>query len=200
MLTLSRPCRVQPGGKSVHSNPQSWNKHANIIFLDQPVGSGFSYANGGLPSTPASVAKAAVDVHAFLRLFFDRFPELGLKSFHIAAESYGGHWAPEIASAILHANRATNRTINLASVMLGNAMTDPLRQLPKLPEYICDGPYAFLEPGSKECTTLHNMATRCERMIKACYDYNNAFTCTPAEVYCRRLMNPALSQYMSSVL
>jgi cathepsin A (carboxypeptidase C) len=192
----------------VESNPHSWNEHANMIFLDQPVEAGFSYADGGLPSTPMSAAKAAVDVYAFLQLFFERFPELGHKPFHIAGEvfalhtmrthlltrdqSWGGHFVPQIASLIFNKNKATNNKIDLASIMIGNGMTDPLRQFPPLAEYMCEGPYALLESGSKECTALYEKSVRCERMIQACYDYQNALVCAPAERYCWGLMQPAL--------
>jgi cathepsin A (carboxypeptidase C) len=135
-------------------------------------------------------------VHIFLQLFFERFPELGKKPFHLAGESWGGHFVPHIASNIFHGNRdidagrASGNKINLASIMIGNGMTDALHQFPPLAEYMCEGPYALLQSGSKECAALYDKSMRCERMVKACYDYNNPLVCMPAERYCWGLMNP----------
>lgn len=40
------PCRVKDeSSTAVH--PKSWNTNANIFFVDQPIGVGFSYAEYG---------------------------------------------------------------------------------------------------------------------------------------------------------
>jgi carboxypeptidase C (cathepsin A) len=40
------PCRVVDAN-STKFHPKSWNSNANIFFVDQPVGVGFSYADHG---------------------------------------------------------------------------------------------------------------------------------------------------------
>jgi len=40
------PCRVTSENETVF-HPESWNANANIFFVDQPVGVGFSYAEYG---------------------------------------------------------------------------------------------------------------------------------------------------------
>lgn len=37
------PCYVLPDSNSTEENQWSWNEHANMLYLDQPVGTGYSY-------------------------------------------------------------------------------------------------------------------------------------------------------------
>jgi cathepsin A (carboxypeptidase C) len=121
-------------GKEHDIQPHSWTNRANIIFLDQPVGVGYSYSSDG--STVNTSPAAGLDVYAFLELFVNRFPKYARLPFHIAAESYGGTYAPNIASVIYKKNKelaaAPNpklARINLASVILANGITDPYTQM-----------------------------------------------------------------------
>jgi carboxypeptidase C (cathepsin A) len=63
------PCNVQPDGNSTKVNPYAWNEKANMIFIDQPVGVGFSYADHSVHVD--TTEQAAIDLHAFLVLFYE---------------------------------------------------------------------------------------------------------------------------------
>ena len=41
------PCRITNATEGPHPFKEAWNANANIFFIDQPVGVGFSYANHG---------------------------------------------------------------------------------------------------------------------------------------------------------
>lgn len=94
-------------------NKFSWNSNSSVIFLDQPVNVGYSYSDTATKSTAA----AAEDVYAFLTLFFEKFPQYGKQDFHIAGESYAGHYIPTFAAKILEHE---DRNINLKSILIGN--------------------------------------------------------------------------------
>ncbi|EEC00067.1 hypothetical protein MPER_00072, partial [Moniliophthora perniciosa FA553] len=73
-------------------------------------------------------AVGAQDVYAFFQLFYDRFPEYATLPLHIAGESYGGVYVPNIANTVYQHNKDVAvglRHINLASVILANAISDP---------------------------------------------------------------------------
>ncbi|KAH9975097.1 serine carboxypeptidase [Lactifluus volemus] len=184
------PCRVIDKGKNTTFHPHSWNEHANIIFLDQPVGVGYSYSSDG--STVNTSPVAGLDVYAFLELFITRFPKYAALPFHLAAESYGGTYAPNIASVIHKKNKELAfapvpklAKINLASIILANGLTDPYTQIPSVPDYACDGPYPIYDdPEGAECRALRSKVPTCQRLIKTCYDYESRLTCVPAALYC----------------
>ncbi|KAF8894827.1 carboxypeptidase C [Infundibulicybe gibba] len=193
------PCSVVDNGRNTTWNPYSWNTNANVIFLDQPVNVGFSYAEDGTTVNTSPVA--GKDVYAFLELFLNRFPKYASQPFHIAAESYGGTYGPNIANVIYQANKQLALAptpglipIKLASVILANGLTDPLIQMASIPDYVCDGPYpVYDDPDGPQCMALRSKVPTCERLIKACYQFNSRFTCVPALLYCNsQLMGPLM--------
>jgi cathepsin A (carboxypeptidase C) len=196
------PCRVVEGGNRTAFHQQSWNTDSNVIFLDQPVGTGFSYSDHGLPTTPTA-HEAAKDVYAFLQLFIARFSEYADQPLHVAGESWGGHFVPNIGSVIYHKNKELVahpdpylKKINLASLLIGNGMTDPYRQFDPIPEFLCLGPYAIFDPPSPQCKSLREMVPNCKKLTKSCYDYQNPLVCTPAELYCWRMVQPVVGKLL----
>ncbi|KAF7777651.1 hypothetical protein Agabi119p4_3723 [Agaricus bisporus var. burnettii] len=193
------PCRVSNEGHNTTYNPFSWNTHTNLLFLDQPVNVGYSYADDG--TTVSTSPAAGKDVHAFLELFLSRFPEYSTQPFHLAAESYGGTYAPNIAKVIHEANKKLavaptpgHKHINLASVVLANGATNQYVQMASIPDYVCEGPFPIYDdPQGPQCQALRSKVPTCQRLIKACYTFDSRFTCAPANVYCNsQLLGPLM--------
>ena len=82
------PCVINNFGNGTEYNEHGWSEDANIIFVDQPAGVGFSYIDEGV-LIPSTSFTAAEDMHHFLQLFTsDVFPDLLGRDFHITGESY----------------------------------------------------------------------------------------------------------------
>jgi len=185
------PCRIANEGKNVTWNPYSWNENFNILFVDQPVGVGFSYQDVDGPKVDRSW-QAGEDMNAFFQLFFSRFPEYANANFHMAGESYGGTYVPNSAAVVYKHNRALQarpipglRKINLASVILANGLSDPYIQFAAFGEWLCEGPYAIFEdPNDPQCRSWRRKAQICAKWTQACYIFGTTFVCSNAEKYC----------------
>ncbi|ODV71319.1 S10 family peptidase CYBJADRAFT_169538 [Cyberlindnera jadinii NRRL Y-1542] len=164
-------------------NPYSWNSNASVIFLEQPIGVGYSYGEEEVTNSYA----AAKDVFVFLELFFQKFPKFASNDFHVAGESYAGHYIPAIASEII--NHA-DRSFELTSVLIGNGITDSLVQNDYYEPMACGkgGYKPVLE--KEQCEGMQTTAKRCSQLTKACYKAQSAFACVPAMLYCNRLLEP----------
>lgn len=175
------PARIDKKLRVVN-NPYSWNNNATVIFLDQPVNTGYSYTEG---DTVSDTVAASKDTYAFLQLFFQQFPEYSHLPFHIAGESYAGHYIPVFASQILS---HPERNFNLSSVLIGNGLTDPLRQYDEYEPMACGegGAPSVLSPD--QCEGMKNAQPRCNNLINACYNTQSAWICTPAAIYCNNAM------------
>ncbi|KAK0711425.1 Alpha/Beta hydrolase protein [Lasiosphaeris hirsuta] len=159
------------------NNEFSWNANASVIFLDQPVNVGYSYSGSAVSNTVA----AGKDVYALLTLFFHQFPQYAEQDFHIAGESYAGHYIPVFASEILSHK---NSNINLKSVLIGNGLTDPFTQYEHYRPMACgDGGWPAVLDES-ECTSMDNALPRCQSLINNCYESGSVWSCVPAAIYC----------------
>ncbi|RDY05077.1 Serine carboxypeptidase II-2, partial [Mucuna pruriens] len=119
------PFHIKPDGNTLHLNPYSWNRVANIIFLDTPVGVGFSYSNNESDLMNNGDKRTAEDNLVFLLKWFERFPQYKRSDFFISGESYAGHYVPQLSQVIVKYNSATKENaINLKGFMVGNALTD----------------------------------------------------------------------------
>lgn len=96
------PCSVVEGeGKNnltTMPNPSSWNSRASVFFLDEPINVGFSYSKNG--QTVGTTEAAALDVQAFISIFFETFSEFKGRKLHLAGESYGGRVSQPLPRSI----------------------------------------------------------------------------------------------------
>ncbi|XP_073293978.1 serine carboxypeptidase-like 25 [Primulina huaijiensis] len=118
------PFRINRTASGLYLNKYSWNKFANLLFLETPAGVGFSYSNKSSDLFDTGDRRTAKDSLQFLVGWMDRFPRYKNRPIYLTGESYAGHYVPQLAREIVHYNTKTKHKINLKGFMVGNAVTD----------------------------------------------------------------------------
>ena len=96
-------------------NPSRWNAAANLVFVETPLGVGFSHyaddnggggggGSGGGSYAANDTSTASLNLHTLLS-FFAAFPELKPNELFLAGESYAGIYVPLLAQQVLAHNK-----------------------------------------------------------------------------------------------
>lgn len=101
-----RPAHMSP--YEIVKNNYTWVKDYNVLFVDQPVGTGLSYADPNVDKVfCTSMDEVATDFYNALKELYQNsngcFNKLGIKGSQdlvIFGESYGGKYAPAIGEKI----------------------------------------------------------------------------------------------------
>jgi carboxypeptidase D len=123
------PYRVHKDGKLVY-NEGSWDEFANLLFVDNPVGTGFSYVN--TDSYVHELQEMADQFIIFMEKWFALFPEFENDDLYFAGESYAGQHIPYITKTIMDRNAKAakdGRTKwNIQGLLIGNGWISPMDQ------------------------------------------------------------------------
>jgi len=102
------------------TNPFAWTQVANMLYIEAPCGVGFSYSD-----TPSDYntndLKTAQDNYAFLRLWYEIYPEFKHNRLWITGESYGGVYVPTLTNQVLKGSDVELRR-RLQGIMVGNGV------------------------------------------------------------------------------
>ncbi|XP_034234447.1 venom serine carboxypeptidase [Thrips palmi] len=104
----------------------SWSKQYNLLYIDNPVGSGYSFT-GSDEGYTRNQTQVGRDLYSAVVQFYRMFPKLQGRAFFITGESYAGKYVPALGYAI-HTNNpkaAASDRINLQGLFIGNGFTDP---------------------------------------------------------------------------
>ncbi|GAB2223615.1 hypothetical protein Droror1_Dr00017756 [Drosera rotundifolia] len=183
------PLHILPDGKTLYLNPYSWNKLANVLFLESPVGVGFSYSNTSSDLYSAGDNSTAEDSYTFLVEWFKRFPQYQHREFFIAGESYAGHYVPQLSHLIYLRNKGVaNPVINFKGFLVGNAVTDDYHDYIGTFEYwwthglISDGTYRSLRNACDNGSSQHPSAECNKALNVANVEFGNI---DPYSIYTR---------------
>lgn len=104
----------------------TWTKFMNIIYIDSPVGTGFSYtdSDNGFSKYQSDIV---ANVMPAIDQFFQLFSEYRKNKFYVIGESYGAKYAISVASAIHQRNKNKNgqQEVNLSGIIIESGVIDP---------------------------------------------------------------------------
>ncbi|URD95772.1 serine carboxypeptidase-like [Musa troglodytarum] len=104
--------------------PYSWTKVSNMIFLDSPVGSGFSFSRHVESYYDGGDISWSQYVYAFLIKWLVDHPKFLANPLYIAGDSYAGKIVPIVAQQVLNGIEAEKRPLlNLQGYVIGNPFT-----------------------------------------------------------------------------
>ncbi|XP_019429723.1 PREDICTED: serine carboxypeptidase-like 45 isoform X1 [Lupinus angustifolius] len=110
----------KPSENGLVKNEYSWNKEANMLYLESPAGVGFSYSTNQSFYDSVNDEITAKDNLVFLQNWFTKFPEYTNNEFFITGESYAGHYVPQLAQLIVK----TKTKFNLKGIAIGNPLLE----------------------------------------------------------------------------
>ncbi|KAB1200246.1 Serine carboxypeptidase-like 18 [Morella rubra] len=149
-------------------SPYSWTQVASIIFLDAPVGAGFSYAKTPQGYNMTDKLSAALS-YEFLRKWLLNHPQFMQNAFYVGGDSYSGMIVPIIVQEI-HSGNSVGHVpfINLDGYLIGNPVTDRRHDANARVDYAhrvalisdelytslktnCQGEYVVVDPDNIQC-------------------------------------------------
>lgn len=98
-LTENGPFTWEAGTKSPVQNPYSWNNLTNMIWVEQPVGVGYSQGNPNITDE----VELATEFRGFWKNFISTF-DMQNFAVYVTGESYAGYYVPYIADGFIKAN------------------------------------------------------------------------------------------------
>ncbi|CAM8901476.1 unnamed protein product [Rhodiola kirilowii] len=159
-----------PGGlPSLTPLEEAWTKTASIIFVDSPVGTGYSYSTTQA-GWPSSDTIAAEQVYQFLVQWLLENPKYLPLELLIGGDSYAGMFVPVVTRKVLERNIAgAQPSFNLKGYVLGSPTTDEALnsnskivfahrmalisdELYETMKIFCNGNYINVDPSNVKCT------------------------------------------------
>ncbi|KAI9360774.1 Alpha/Beta hydrolase protein, partial [Zopfochytrium polystomum] len=180
------PFHVTPESKVVMKK-FSWIQAATVVFVDQPLGTGYSTYDQ-TPGTFGAPAKTLEQVTSYLRTFMNGFytvfPHLLNSDVYFGGESYAGVYIPYFATSITSSG-SNWPPMSMKGLIIGNGWMDPLHQYPAFIEYgqdnnLIGGTYlesakaswVACEEAYKALNTVPIKLNVCEKILETILQYS----------------------------
>jgi len=157
-------------------NEYAWTNMYNVLIVDNPVGTGYSYTDNKRRCYCRNEEDVAEDFYILLNTFFtETHPEYATNPFYLVGESYAGKYIPNIAAYLI------TKDFPFVGVILGNGLYLAQSQYLSVPEIalnfgILDNNTYTVEVGkANKCVELiqkgrlHRAGVYCENFVDEIY-------------------------------
>ncbi|CAG5132654.1 unnamed protein product [Candidula unifasciata] len=120
---------TEEGVELTHRN-YTWVGPFSVVYVDNPVGTGYSFSDQGEAGYKATQDGYTADLYSFVLQFFKMFPEHKRRDFYLSGQSYAGKYVPALAYKIHQKNENETNKIPLRGIILGGPYFDPRTQHP----------------------------------------------------------------------
>ncbi|KAJ5069195.1 serine carboxypeptidase [Anaeramoeba ignava] len=129
LMEENGPVFVHSNG-SLYRNTFTWNTKLHMLYIDSPVGTGFSYVNNnaGFVTNEEEIAN---DLYTALLVFFQKYLDYSTQDLYVFGESYGGKYVPSISYKIMN----EGNKLHLKGLGVGDGLTDPINQVETYAEF-----------------------------------------------------------------
>lgn len=113
----------------------TWSKKANLLFIDNPVGTGFSYVTNksALCSNNTQIAE---DLVTLMAAFFQKVPEFQNVPLYIFSESYGGKMTVSFSKALYKSIQSGKMKCKFKGIALGDGFLSPYDTVASWGQYL----------------------------------------------------------------
>ncbi|CAI5449951.1 unnamed protein product [Caenorhabditis angaria] len=141
-------------------NPATWLQVADIVYVDNPVGTGFSYVDDSSALT-TNITQIGDDLLVWLRKFLALHSEYRTRPFYIFCESYGGKMSTQFAKVITDAVKSSSLILNFRAVALGDSWISAM-------DYVNTwGPYLYANSylDDHQLHVVQTQASHCQSLV-----------------------------------
>ncbi|TYH62786.1 hypothetical protein ES332_D07G143700v1 [Gossypium tomentosum] len=103
------PFIVTKDAHALQTNFFSWNKVSNLLFIDSPIGSGWSYSNTSSDYNNGDDSTNKI-LLSFMQKWYEKYPVFKSKDLYLAGSSFAGHFVPNLANALLDNNKESKQS------------------------------------------------------------------------------------------
>lgn len=168
-------------------NDFGWDKVSSIIFVDQPVGTGFSYSTD-IRDIRHDEEGVSEDMYDFFQAFYEAHPEFVKNKLFVTGESYAGHYVPAVAGRLHRALKHKEGVpIDLKGFAIGNGLTQPDIQYEAYGDYALEMNLITEEEHQK----LGKLYLACAAALKFCGP-KGTIGCVAASFVCQSIFTSIL--------